>query len=370
MPGRIKADVVAAVKERTSIEDVVREHVTLRTGGVGSLKGLCPFHDEKSPSFNVRPQLGVWHCFGCGEGGDVLSFVQKVDHLTFTEAVERLAERAGVPVEYEEGGGPRPREEVGRRTRLVEANRTAEEFYAEQLASGSEALPGRTFLAERGFDREAAARFAVGYAPRSGEALLRHLRGRGFTDDEIVLAGLAGRGSRGPYDRFRGRLIWPIRDITGDCVGSAPAACTTTTGSRRSTSTPPTRRCSRSRRCSTGSTWPRRPSRPRAGPSWSRATPTSWPATWPASAPRSRRAARRSAPTTSRSCGASCATTTRSTPPRWCSPSTATQRGRRPRCARSARTSASSRRPTWRSSRTGSTRASCASSTVTRRCAS
>ncbi|KQX69542.1 DNA primase [Angustibacter sp. Root456] len=219
MPGRIKADVVAAVKERTSIEDVVREHVTLRTGGVGSLKGLCPFHDEKSPSFNVRPQLGVWHCFGCGEGGDVLSFVQKVDHLTFAEAVERLAERAGVPVEYEEGGGPRPREEVGRRTRLVEANRTAEEFYAEQLANSSEALPGRTFLAERGFDREAAARFTVGYAPRSGEALLRHLRGRGFTDDEIVLAGLAGRGSRGPYDRFRGRLIWPIRDITGDCVG-------------------------------------------------------------------------------------------------------------------------------------------------------
>ncbi|MGN6299890.1 MAG: DNA primase [Angustibacter sp.] len=219
MPGRIKADVVAAVKERTSIEDVVREHVTLRTGGVGSLKGLCPFHDEKSPSFNVRPQLGVWHCFGCGEGGDVLSFVQKVDHLTFTEAVERLAERAGVPVEYEEGGGPRPREEVGRRTRLVEAGRAAEEFYAEQLASSSEALKGRSFLAERGFDREAAARFTVGYAPRSGEALLRHLRGRGFTDDEIVLAGLAGRGSRGPYDRFRGRLMWPIHDITGDCVG-------------------------------------------------------------------------------------------------------------------------------------------------------
>jgi DNA primase len=220
VPGRIRAEVVAAVKERTSIEDVVREHVTLRQGGVGSLKGLCPFHDEKSPSFNVRPQLGVWHCFGCGEGGDVLSFVQKVDHLTFSEAVERLADRAGIAVEYEEGGGaPRRREDVGRRTRLVEAGRVAEQWYAEQLASGAEAVPGRRFLAERGFDREAAARFTVGYAPRSGEALTRHMRDKGFTDDEIVTVGLAARGSRGLYDRFRGRLVWPIHDVTGDCVG-------------------------------------------------------------------------------------------------------------------------------------------------------
>ncbi|HET8617268.1 MAG TPA: DNA primase [Actinomycetales bacterium] len=218
MAGRIRADVVAAVKERTSIEDVVRDHVTLRPGGIGSLKGLCPFHDEKSPSFHVRPQLGVWHCFGCGEGGDVLSFVQRVDHLTFTEAVERLADKAGISVEYEEGGA-RPREQVGRRRRLLEANRAAEEFYAEQLRSLPEAVAGRRFLAERGFDRDAAARFGVGFAPRSGEALVRHLRGKGFTDDELTLVGLAGRGSRGLYDRFRGRLLWPIRDVTGDCVG-------------------------------------------------------------------------------------------------------------------------------------------------------
>jgi DNA primase len=216
--GRIKADVVAAVKERTSIEDVVRDHVTLRPGGIGSLKGLCPFHDEKSPSFHVRPQLGVWHCFGCGEGGDVISFVQRVDHLTFAEAVERLADKAGITVEYEEGGA-RPREQVGRRRRLLEANRAAEEFYAEQLTSSPEAVAGRRFLAERGFDREAAARFGVGFAPRSGEALVRYLRGKGFTDDELTVVGLAGRGSRGLYDRFRGRLLWPIRDVTGDCVG-------------------------------------------------------------------------------------------------------------------------------------------------------
>ncbi|MGL5857867.1 MAG: DNA primase [Angustibacter sp.] len=219
MPGRIRADVVAAVKERAAIEDVVRDHVTLRSAGVGSLKGLCPFHDEKSPSFHVRPHLGVWHCFGCGEGGDVISFVQRVDHLSFTEAVERLATTAGVSVAYDDDAGGRPRVEVGRRIRLVEANRVAQQWYAEQLTQGPEAAPARGFLAERGFDQEAAARFTVGYAPRSGEALLRHLRGRGFTDEEIVQAGLAARGGRGPYDRFRGRVLWPIRDVTGDCVG-------------------------------------------------------------------------------------------------------------------------------------------------------
>ena len=218
MPGRIKAEVVAAVKERTTIEDVVRDHVTLRSGGAGSLKGLCPFHDEKSPSFNVRPTLGVWHCFGCGEGGDVISFIQKVDHLTFGDAVERLADRAGITVEYDEGGA-RPREEVGRRSRLLEANRVAEQFYAEQLTGSPEAVPGRRFLADRGFDRTAAERFGVGFAPRSGEELSKHLRGKGFGDEDMVLAGLSGRGSRGLYDRFRGRLVWPIRDITGDCVG-------------------------------------------------------------------------------------------------------------------------------------------------------
>ncbi len=218
MAGRIKADVVAAVKERTAIEDVVRDHVTLRSGGAGSLKGLCPFHDEKSPSFTVRPALGVWHCFGCGEGGDVISFIQRVDHLTFGDAVERLADRAGITVEYDEGG-PRPREEVGRRTRLLEANRVAEQFYAEQLTGNPEAVPGRRFLADRGFDRAAAERFGVGFAPRSGEALTKHLRAKGFGEEDMVLAGLSGKGSRGLYDRFRGRLVWPIRDITGDCVG-------------------------------------------------------------------------------------------------------------------------------------------------------
>jgi DNA primase len=216
--GLIKADDVAQVKERSSIEDVVREHVTLRAAGPGSLKGLCPFHDEKSPSFNVRPVVGAWHCFGCGEGGDVISFVQKVEHLTFAEAVERLAGKLGMELHYEEGGPPRSGEGLGRRSRLVEAHRVAAEYYSAALVNLPEARAGRDFLRERGFDRMSADRFGVGFSPRGGEELTRHLRDKGFSDDEIVSGGLASRG-RGLYDRFRGRLMWPIRDITGDVVG-------------------------------------------------------------------------------------------------------------------------------------------------------
>ena len=222
MAGRIRAEDITAVKERTSIEDVVRDHVTLRPAGVGSLKGLCPFHDEKSPSFTVRPAVGSYHCFGCGEGGDVISFVQKVEHLTFSESVERLAAKLGLELRYEEGGGPREGGmSLGKRSRLIEAHRVAQEFYAAILQDTTEpeARPGRDFLRERGFDGTAATRFGVGFAPRSGEALTRHLRERGFTEDEMVTGGLSGRGSRGLYDRFRGRLVWPIRDTTGDTVG-------------------------------------------------------------------------------------------------------------------------------------------------------
>ena len=222
MAGRIKAEDIAAVKERTSIEDVVRDHVTLRPAGVGSLKGLCPFHDEKTPSFTVRPAVGSYHCFGCGEGGDVLSFVQKVEHLTFTESVERLAAKLGLELRYEEGGGPREGGmSLGKRSRLIEAHRVAQEFYASLLLDTAkpDARVGRDFLRERGFDGSAAERFGIGFAPQGGEALSRHLRQKGFTEDEMVTGGLSGRGSRGLYDRFRGRLVWPIRDTTGDTVG-------------------------------------------------------------------------------------------------------------------------------------------------------
>jgi DNA primase len=205
--GRIRAEDIAAVKERTSIEDVVRDHVTLRPAGVGSLKGLCPFHDEKTPSFTVRPAVGSYHCFGCGEGGDVLSFVQKVEHLSFTESVERLAAKLGLELRYEDGAGP-GREggvSLGKRSRLLEAHRVAQEFYAAILQDTTSpvARAGRDFLRDRGFDAAAAERFGVGFAPGDGEALTRHLREKGFTEDELVIGGLSGRGSRGLYDRFR-----------------------------------------------------------------------------------------------------------------------------------------------------------------------
>jgi len=215
--GRIPDSDIARVRELSPVADVISEHVTLKNAGGGSMKGLCPFHDERSPSFNVTPARGFWHCFGCGEGGDVISFVQKIDQLSFTEAIERLAARVSYELHYEQGGSA-VRGQSGQRSRLVEANRAAADYYAEQLAS-AEAVIGRQFLDERGFDSAAAAHFGVGYAPSGWEHLVKHLRGRGFTDDELATAGLASRGQRGVIDRFRGRLVWPIRDVTGDVVG-------------------------------------------------------------------------------------------------------------------------------------------------------
>lgn len=218
MAGRIREQDVELVKERSSIEDVVRQHVTLTRAGTGRLKGLCPFHDEKSASFTVRPAHGRWHCFGCNEGGDVISFLMKVDHMTFVEAIESLAAQVGVQLQYEEGGATDDGTHH-RRRRLMEAHRAAEEFYHEGLIGSPDARAGRDFLRTRGFDSAAAARFGVGYAPRTGSALSSHLLQKGFAQDELVLAGLVGVSSRGPYDRFRGRLVWPIRDITGATVG-------------------------------------------------------------------------------------------------------------------------------------------------------
>ena len=219
MAGLIKREDIEAVRERARIEDVAGEHVTLKPAGVGSLKGLCPFHDERTPSFHVRPQLGLFHCFGCGEGGDVIAFVEKIHHLSFTEAVEYLAGRTGVQLRYEEGGGVRRGVEPGTRQRLLDANRLAEAFFTEQLAT-PQAQAARDFLTGRGFDRLAAAHFAVGYAPAGWDNLARRLRDAGYTEHELVESGLCSRSSGARvYDRFRDRLMWPIRDVTGATVG-------------------------------------------------------------------------------------------------------------------------------------------------------
>ena len=206
------------MRERSSIADVIGEYLQLRNAGGDNLKGLCPFHDEKSPSFNVTPSRGLYFCFGCEAGGDVIKFVQEMEHLSFSESVERLAAQAGIQLRYEDGGGRGPRQDGGRRARLIEAHKAAAEFYIGRLASDEGAI-ARAFLSERGFEAADAARFGVGFAPREWEGLVRHLRGRGFADRDIIVGGLAKEGRRGPMDRFRGRLMWPIRDLSGDVIG-------------------------------------------------------------------------------------------------------------------------------------------------------
>lgn len=212
---RIRQADVDEVKARTNIADIVGERVALKPAGVGSLKGLCPFHDEKSPSFHVRQQVGYYHCFGCGESGDVYSFLREMDHVSFTEAVERLAGRIGYTLHYEDGGAA---PETSGRSRLYAANTAAAEFFRAQLLT-PDAEAGRRFLGERGFDAGAAAHFGVGFAPRGWDGMLKALTAQGFTREELSNAGLVSTGQRGVYDRFRGRLVWPIRDVSGQTIG-------------------------------------------------------------------------------------------------------------------------------------------------------
>jgi DNA primase len=215
--GLIRDEDIALVRERADLVDIVGAYVTLKPAGGGAYKGLCPFHDEKTPSFHVRPERG-WYCFGCGEGGDAIAFVMKHDGFGFSQAVEHLADRTGVQLRYAEGGDTGPRRDGPSRQRLVLAHRAAAELYADLLGS-PDAVPARQFLSSRGFDREAAETFGVGFAPKDGDAAYRHLRQKGFTDTELVTAGLVAQGQRGHYDRFRGRLVWPIREPSGETIG-------------------------------------------------------------------------------------------------------------------------------------------------------
>ncbi|MGC2941434.1 DNA primase [Brevibacterium sp. FAM 24638] len=217
MAGLIKREDIDELRSRTRIDEVIGEFVTLKTAGIGSLKGLCPFHDEKTPSFTVRPQVGMYHCFGCGESGDVFTFLQKVEQLSFVEAVEALAGKAGMHLRYEDGKGP-DREQASRRQRLLEMHEVAQRFYAQALESEAGQI-GREFLTGRGFPAESSRDFGIGFAPKSWDALTTHLRKAGFTDEEILAAGLASEGGRGIYDRFRGRVVWPIKDMTARTIG-------------------------------------------------------------------------------------------------------------------------------------------------------
>ncbi|WP_459961325.1 DNA primase [Nocardia sp. IFM 10818] len=217
MAGRLPDRDIAAIRERVRIEDVVGEYVALKSAGPQSMKGLCPFHDEKTPSFHVRPHLGVYHCFGCGEGGDVFAFLQKIEHVGFIEAVEQMADRIGYKISYE-GGGTSVQRDRGTRARLVAANAAAHEFYMAQLGE-HEAEAARKYLTDRNFDANAARQFGCGYAPSGWDTLTKHLLRKGFEFKELEAAGLSRQGQRGPMDRFHRRLLWPIRNLGGDIVG-------------------------------------------------------------------------------------------------------------------------------------------------------
>ncbi|MBP2451337.1 DNA primase [Mycolicibacterium lutetiense] len=218
MAGRISDRDIAAIREKTRIEDVVGDYVQLRRAGADSMKGLCPFHDEKSPSFHVRPNHGHFHCFGCGEGGDVYAFIQKIEHVTFVEAVELLADRVGYTVTYTGASTTNVQRDRGSRSRLLAANAAAQEFYAEALTS-DEAAEARKYLTERNFDAAAAAQFGCGFAPSGWDKLTKHLQRLGFEFKELEAAGLSREGKRGPMDRFHRRLLWPIRVSSGETIG-------------------------------------------------------------------------------------------------------------------------------------------------------
>ena len=217
MAGLIRKEDIDEVRARTDIREIIEGYVTLKSAGIGTFKGLCPFHDERTPSFNVRPQVGSYHCFGCGESGDVYSFVMAMEHTSFVETVERLAARIGYTLHYE-GGKPGDRYEAGMRRRLLDAHKIAAEFFERNLYS-PDAQEAQRFLGARGFDPAATRKFGVGYAPRGWDHLLKHLRSQGFTDEELKATGMFSEGNRGLYDRFRGRIIWPIRTIAGETIG-------------------------------------------------------------------------------------------------------------------------------------------------------
>ncbi|GAA4961716.1 DNA primase [Actinoplanes utahensis] len=220
MAGRVKDEDIALVRDRTSIIDVISDTVTLRSAGGGNMKGLCPFHDEKTPSFNVSPARNVYFCHGCGQGGDAIKFLMDAEHLSFIESVERLAGKAGIQLRYDTDTGPStPRPQIGQKQRLIAAHAAAVAFYRDQLGSPG-ARKAREFLAERGFGRDAAERYGCGFAPDTWDALGKHLRLKGFTAEELITAGLCKQARSGSLiDRFRRRLLWPIKDVTGDVIG-------------------------------------------------------------------------------------------------------------------------------------------------------
>lgn len=210
---RVKQSDIEQLKDRVDIVELIGSYISLKPAGPGSFKGLCPFHGEKSPSFHVRSNPAFYHCFGCGVGGDAFKFVQEIDKVGFSEAIEKLAQRTGYQLTYEEG-----ERETSNRNLLLNINKAASEYYKSQLQS-EEGKAARDFLVARGFDLGSIFEFEVGYAPKGWQNLSQHLTEKGFKLEDQALAGLLSKGEKGFYDRFRGRVLWPIRDANSQVVG-------------------------------------------------------------------------------------------------------------------------------------------------------
>lgn len=212
---RVRQEDVEQLKERVDIVEVIGSYIALKPASAGSFKGLCPFHGEKTPSFNVRANPAFYHCFGCGVGGDVYKFVQEIENISFAEAIEKLAERTGFQLTYDDSSAP---EEKSNRSRMLQLNKAASEYFQRQLAS-EEGGAAREFLISRGFDAAAANQFGIGYAPKGWQNLITELSGQGYSLEEMVKVGLASPSDKGGYDRFRGRVLWPIRDANNQVLG-------------------------------------------------------------------------------------------------------------------------------------------------------
>ncbi|MDH5225101.1 MAG: DNA primase [Actinomycetota bacterium] len=220
MAGRIRDDDIQTVKERTDMVQLASQYLTLKKAGADRMVGLCPFHQEKTPSFGISPSKQLYYCHGCGAGGDSIRFIRELEHLSYVEAVERLAQQAGVSLRYE-GDSPDARRAAARRHALIRANEQAAELFANMLADGREAADARAYLTARGITTDAVATFGLGYAPGYPDFLLRRLsQARDLSPEVLLEAGLATRGDDGTVrDRFRGRLIFPIHDLQGHGIG-------------------------------------------------------------------------------------------------------------------------------------------------------
>jgi DNA primase len=218
LAGRIKQEDLEAVRERTDMVKLVSGYLTLKKAGHDSFVGLCPFHTEKTPSFSVSPSKQVYYCFGCGAGGDAIRFLREVEHVEFAEAVERLAKEAGVVLRYE-GDSPAERRAAGRRNALHRANEEAFALYHRMLLEGREGEEARRYLESREIDRDTWIAFGIGYAPRYADFLLRRIA-RTYSPEILLEAGLVAKDQEGNVrDRFRGRITFPVHDLSGRAVG-------------------------------------------------------------------------------------------------------------------------------------------------------